>query len=96
MLGLFENHTLDVTKSQQENGTAQSRRVALQGARESVVLLKNQNALLPLTPGKFKHIFVTGPDADNQSILGDWSSKQPESNVTTIPAGHPRGRRHRP
>jgi len=41
----------------------QGRAAALQGAREGIVLLKNQGALLPLDPGKVKTIAVIGPDA---------------------------------
>lgn len=39
------------------------RRLALESARESVVLLKN-NGILPLDPGKLKSIAVIGPRAD--------------------------------
>ena len=41
----------------------QGRVAALQGAREGIVLLKNQGGLLPLNPGKMKTIAVIGPDA---------------------------------
>ena len=37
--------------------------VALEGARESIVLLKNEAALLPLNRGHLKSIAVIGPDA---------------------------------
>jgi len=41
----------------------QGRQAALQGAREGIVLLKNQGSLLPLDPNKVKTIAVIGPDA---------------------------------
>src|ERR1017187_4541246 len=41
----------------------QGRLAALQGAREGIVLLKNQGNLLPLDPAKVKTIAVIGPDA---------------------------------
>ena len=41
----------------------QGRQAALQGAREGIVLLKNQGNLLPLDPAKVKTIAVIGPDA---------------------------------
>lgn len=41
----------------------QGRRVALEGARESLVLLKNEGNLLPLDKAKVKSILVVGPDA---------------------------------
>ena len=31
-----------------------------------------------------KRILVTGPNANNQTILGDWHAVQPDENVTTI------------
>lgn len=46
-----------------------------------------QNNLLPIDVQKYKRILVTGPNADNQSILGDWSFFQPDSNVTTVLKG---------
>ena len=39
------------------------RAVALQGALESIMLLKNQGNLLPLDPAKIKNIAIIGPDA---------------------------------
>ncbi len=39
------------------------RAVALQGALESITLLKNQDHLLPLDPAKTKNVAVIGPDA---------------------------------
>jgi beta-glucosidase len=41
----------------------QGRVAALEGAREGIVLLKNQGNLLPLDPAKVKTIAVIGPDA---------------------------------
>lgn len=40
-----------------------NRAVALDGARESLTLLKNDGAILPLDPAKVKTIAVIGPDA---------------------------------
>jgi beta-glucosidase len=39
------------------------RAVALQGALESITLLKNEGSLLPLDPAKIKTIAIIGPDA---------------------------------
>jgi beta-glucosidase len=39
------------------------RAVALQGALESITLLKNEGNLLPLDPGRIKTIAIIGPDA---------------------------------
>nr|WP_231133152.1 glycoside hydrolase family 3 C-terminal domain-containing protein [Capillibacterium thermochitinicola] len=51
------------------NASPEHRRLALQAARESIVLLKNEDNLLPLDPGKIKRIAVIGPNADNKDIL---------------------------
>jgi beta-glucosidase len=86
-LGLFEHRYVDVAVAHKAFGADDAQAVALQGAREAVVLLKNQGELLPLPPGKYKKIFVTGPNADNQALLGDWSFRQPDDNVTTVVEG---------
>jgi beta-glucosidase len=41
----------------------EDRQVALKGAEESLVLLKNEGALLPLDPAKIKTLAVVGPNA---------------------------------
>lgn len=84
-LGLFENRYADPMK--EEYATPQARQLALEAARECIVLLKNEANLLPLQPGKYKRILVTGPNADNMSILGDWTMTQPDSNYVSILEG---------
>jgi beta-glucosidase len=42
---------------------------ALKMARESIVLLRNENNLLPLDKNKIRKIAVTGPNADSESVL---------------------------
>ena len=42
---------------------------ALKMARQSIVLLKNQDQLLPLNKNKIKKIAVVGPNADDKSVL---------------------------
>ena len=42
---------------------------ALKMAQESMVLLKNENSLLPLDRTKIKKIAVVGPNADEKSVL---------------------------
>lgn len=84
-LGLFENRYVDPDKD--EYATPEHRQLSLDAARECIVLLKNTDNLLPLDRSKYKRILVTGPNADNQSILGDWTFFQPDSNVVTILEG---------
>ncbi len=86
-LGLFENRTVDLNSIKDKIFTSEHQKVALEAAQKGIVLLKNQG-LLPLkkTTSK-KRILVTGPNANNQTILGDWHSAQPNENVTTILEG---------
>ena len=85
-LGLFDNRYVDEARIKQTLLQKEHLEIALDGARKSIVLLKNQDAVLPL--GKtIQSIFVTGPNANNQAILGDWSHIQPEDNVTTVLTG---------
>jgi len=83
-LGLFENRFVDIEKIPENIFTPEHKFTALETARKGIVLLKNSN-LLPLNKvKKSKKILVTGPNANNQSILGDWHAAQPDENVTTI------------
>ena len=86
-LGLFENRFVNLDKKGALLFTEEHKATALESARKGIVLLKN-SGLLPL-PEKIskKKIFVTGPNANNQSILGDWHAVQPDENVTTIYEG---------
>jgi beta-glucosidase len=63
-LGLFENPMADAEKARQVLLRPESRRLALQAARESIVLLKNEAGILPLSPEKYPKIAVIGPNAD--------------------------------
>ncbi len=84
-LGLFENRFVDEDDISEKIFNQAHRNTALKLAREGIVLLKN-NDLLPLPkPHDAKNkILVTGPNANNQSILGDWHNPQPDENVYTI------------
>ena len=86
-LGLFENRFVNLEKKKELLFTEEHKATALESARKGIVLLKN-NGILPLqkTTSK-KKIFVTGPNANNQSILGDWHAVQPDENVTTVYEG---------
>ena len=68
-----------------ENDSAEHRQLALEAARESIVLLKNDNNALPLRKD-LKSIAVIGPNADSvQVMLGNYNG-QP-SRATTPLAG---------
>jgi beta-glucosidase len=61
-LGLFENPA-PAAALRSAVGRTESREVALQAARESLTLLKNEKGALPLAKGR--KVFVTGPTADS-------------------------------
>lgn len=82
-LGLFENPMVDVAASSAYVNTAEHRATALEGARQSLVLLKN-DGLLPLKREACRRIFVVGPNADSQTILGDWAVTEPDEAVVTV------------
>ena len=57
--------------------------MALRTARESIVLLKNQDNFLPLNK-KFKTIAVIGPNADSKSVLLGNYNGIPSKSVTPL------------
>ncbi len=72
-LGLFEHPYVDLSHAEQVVHSQEHQELALQAARESIVLLKNDNHLLPLRK-EVKSIAVIGPDADDGwSQLGDYA-----------------------
>ena len=83
-LGLFENPLIDLEEVNNKIFTKNHKKTSLEIARKSIVLLKNSNLALPINFEKKSKILVTGPNANNHSILGDWTKPQPEDNVFTI------------
>jgi beta-glucosidase len=83
-LGLFEHPYVDVAHAQQVVHAQAHRELAQKVAREGIVLLKNENGLLPLKKD-LRSIAVIGPDADNGwSQLGDYSPHVVPQTVSTI------------
>src|SRR6185369_7396960 len=97
-LGMFDPPAmapwLKITSA--ENDTDEHRRLALQAARESIVLLKNSDRLLPLKK-TYRNIAVIGPNADDldalvgnyngtpskpRTLLAGIKNKFPNANVT--------------
>ena len=71
-LGLFEDPYVDPAVAERIVGCEAHRELALQAARETITLLKNDGGLAPLDPRKIKTIAVIGPNADRQ-MLGGYS-----------------------
>jgi beta-glucosidase len=72
--GLFENPYVDPDYVEKLVNNADHQKLALKAAHEAIILLKNQNSLLPLDKSKYKHIAVIGPNAADLH-LGGYSNK---------------------
>jgi len=86
-LGLFEHPYVDPDQAVKIVHSKEHQNLALQAAREGMVLLKNDHNLLPLRK-TLKSIAIIGPNADmatNQ--LGDYSPAKVLQNVVTVLEG---------
>ena len=83
-LGLFEHPYVNVKQAEQAVHSKEHQQLALQTAREGIVLLKNENNTLPLNK-TVKSIAVIGPNADDRwNQLGDYSPSVVPQKVVTI------------
>jgi len=71
-LGLFENPYVDVAKADSISGAAAHRALALEAARQSIVLLENRGGALPLRAEGLKRIAVIGAHA-GEVLLGGYA-----------------------
>jgi beta-glucosidase len=71
-LGLFENPYVDAARADSISGAEAHRALALEAARQSIVLLKNDGGALPLKADGLKHIAVIGPHA-GEVLLGGYA-----------------------
>jgi len=81
-MGLFDDPYVDPDEAERIVGCDANRKLALQAARETITLLKNEKNLAPLDPEKLKTIAVIGPNA-HRSLLGGYSGV-PKHNVTVL------------
>lgn len=70
LAGLFENPYADPARAEKVTNTPEHQQLALDAAHESIILLKNQNDLLPLDRAKYKRIAVIGPNAADVHLGG--------------------------
>jgi beta-glucosidase len=82
--GWFDREQLD---SSIPRYNPEGQQAALQGAREGMVLLKNDGALLPLDGERVKTILVVGPNAHPAVIGGGGSSQVEPFNSVSILEG---------
>lgn len=76
MLGLFDDPAKNPYNALSPSivGCEKHKNMALEAARQSLVLLKNENNFLPINPKKIKSIAVVGINAGNCEF-GDYSGK---------------------
>ena len=86
-LGLFEKPFVDVKRAEGIVHQKEHQEIAYQAAREGIVLLKNENRLLPLSK-EIQSIAVIGPNADHEkNLLGDYTSINVTQDIVTILEG---------
>ncbi len=87
-LGLFENPYVDEAKVKPTFDDPSHRAAAKLAAVRSAVLLKNQDALLPLNRTAYKKVAVLGPLADSrQDTLGSWTFAMDIGQTATVLSG---------
>lgn len=88
-LGLFEDPFRGLQETVQRSRNSilsdEHKKAALSLAEESVVLLKNENQLLPLS--KHTKVALIGPYADENSTLGMWAIKGDEADTVNLKMG---------
>jgi len=87
-LGLFERHQADLDHALRTVHDPDHQRLALEAAREGIVLLKNEGSLLPLDRKSVRSIAVIGPNADDpKNQLGDYTASTVLQDVVTVLEG---------
>lgn len=86
-LGLFTQPYVDMAKYKAVTGSFEARSAVREGAEKSAVLLRNENAILPLSKA-IKSVAVIGPLADSKvDTLGSWAIHGDRENVITVAQG---------
>lgn len=71
-MGLFDDPFVDPDEAERIVGSKANAELALQAARETITLLKNEDGVLPIDPAAIGTIAVIGPNAD-RPLLGGYS-----------------------
>lgn len=82
-LGLFENPYANPDDALQVSNMPEAQSLALESAKQAIVMLKNEKNVLPISQEKYKTIAVIGPNANNVN-LGDYSTEKPKYYVTVL------------
>ena len=70
---------------------AENRQIALEMAKESIVLLKNEKNILPLKKSGLKIALVGALAKDKDSPLGNWKANGPKNSAVSVLEGLKRG-----
>ncbi len=83
-LGLFEHPYADLARAERVMHSKEHQQLALRTAHEGIVLLKNENNLLPLKKD-LKTIAVIGPNAnDGSNLVGDYAPQVILQHIASI------------
>ena len=82
LAGLFDDPYVSADYAERITNNPEHQQLALKAAHEAIILLKNQDNLLPLAKGKYKRIAVIGPNAAELHLGG--YSNQPGRGVSVL------------
>src|SRR5258705_685213 len=82
LLGLFENPYVDPERAVKVTNSQAHHDLAAEAARRSIVLLKNENNLLPLDRNGLKSVAVIGPNAERVHLGG--YSDNPDRGISVL------------
>ncbi|MEP6999720.1 MAG: glycoside hydrolase family 3 N-terminal domain-containing protein [bacterium] len=71
-MGLFDDPYVDPDVAERTVGSLANQALALEAARDTITMLKNEGSVLPLDANALKTIAVIGPNA-NRELLGGYS-----------------------
>ena len=83
-LGLFENPFVDPDYAQKITNSSEHQQLALKVAQKSIVLLKNENHLLPLDLNTVRTIAVIGPNAADVHLGGYSRDPGPGNQISIL------------
>jgi beta-glucosidase len=72
--GSDQLNAMDIAAGEGESDTVEFRRTTREAASQGIVLLKNNNKLLPLQPSRIKKLAIIGPNAKNPTLGGTGSA----------------------
>jgi len=84
LTGLFDNPYVDPERAEKVCGSREHVKLALEAAHKAIVLLKNENNILPLDKNKIKSIAIIDPFSYEPKLLLGGYSGIPKSIITPL------------